>query len=287
MNKNNNTNISKFNLSSGTNHNPPLLTLNDGYQIPIIGLGTTSLHNQTCKNAIKAALEIGIRLFDTASLYGNEKEVGETIRESNINRNEIFVITKLYPGAQFANPEKAIEEALNKLNTDYIDMMLLHHPGENDVKAYKAIEKYIEKGKIKSVGLSNWYIKEINSFLPQINIKPSLIQNEIHIYYQEKEVVPYMHNLNIAMQAWYPFGGRGHTFSVLNNPTIVSIAKDHNKTSAQIISRWLLQRGIITIVGSSNPIHIKENISVFDFELSNQEMELIASLDKNEKHDWY
>ena len=279
--------VSAFDLKSGVNGRAPTVTLNSGYEMPILGLGTYSLHGDTCKNSVKSALSQGYRLIDTAYMYGNEKEIGEAIRESDVPREEIFVITKIYPGAQFANPEQAIRESLDKLDIGYIDMMLLHHPGENDVKAYRAIEKFVEQGKIRSVGLSNWYIEEIDDFIAQVNIMPALIQNEIHPYYQEKAVVPYMHNLGIVMQAWYPLGGRGHTGALLADSTITKIAEAHKVSSAQIILRWHLQRGVVAIPGSSNPAHILENISVFGFELTEAEMDEIASLDRNEKHDWY
>lgn len=279
--------VAAFDLESGENGRAPTVTLNSGYEMPVLGIGTYSLHGETCVNAVRSALESGVRLIDTAYMYGNEKEVGRAVRESGIPREEIFVITKLYPGAQFSEPEKAIEDALEALDIEYIDMMLLHHPGANDVKAYKAIEKFVEQGKIRSIGLSNWYIEEIDSFISKVNITPALIQNEIHPYYQEQAVVPYMHGLGIVMQAWYPFGGRGHTGEIFNNETIAGIAKAHNVTSAQVVLRWHLQRGVVAIPGSSNPDHIRENISVFHFSLSNEEMCAIAALDRNEKHDWY
>lgn len=279
--------VSKFDLLSGTNGNAPTVKLNSGYEMPILGLGTYSLHGDTAKNSVLSALRHGVRLIDTAYMYGNEAEIGEAIRESGVPREEIFVITKIYPGEQFANPDKAIQDALNKLNIGYIDMMLLHHPGVNDVQAYKAMEKYVATGKIRSLGLSNWYIEEIDGFISKVSIMPALIQNEIHPFYQEKQVVPYMHKLGIVMQAWYPFGGRGHTGAIFNNETIKSIAEAHSVTSAQIVLRWHLQRGVVAIPGSSNPEHILENISVFDFNLTEAEMNAIAALDRNEKHDWY
>ena len=283
----NTSSVSSFNLKNGVNGCAPTVKLNSGYEMPILGLGTYSLHNDTCKNAVLSAINHGYRLIDTAYMYGNEIEIGEAIRESKVPREELFVITKIYPGEQFSHPEKAIQESLDKLNIGYIDMMLLHHPGNNDINAYKAIEKFVEQGKIRSIGLSNWYIEEIDDFISQVNIMPSLIQNEIHPYYQEQNVVPYMHKLGIVMQAWYPLGGRGHTGELLSDSTISNIAKAHSKSSAQIILRWHLQRGVVAIPGSSNPDHILENISIFDFELSNEEMQQIASLERNEKHDWY
>lgn len=280
-------NVSTFDLKSGVNGKAPTVMLNSGYEMPILGLGTYSLQGDTCKNAVLFALSQGYRLIDTAHMYGNEQEIGEAIRQSSVPREEIFVITKIYPGKQFANPEQAIQESLDKLDIGYIDMMLLHHPGVNDVKAYKAIEKFVQQDKIHSIGLSNWYIEEIDDFISQVNIMPALIQNEIHPYYQEQSVVPYMHELGIVMQAWYPFGGRGYTSAVFDNDTIVNIANAHNVTSAQVVLRWHLQRGVVAIPGSSNPAHILENISVFDFELTDLEMNAIAALDRNEKHDWY
>ncbi|MCM1514749.1 MAG: aldo/keto reductase, partial [Anaeroplasma bactoclasticum] len=259
--------VSKFDLERGVNGCAPTVMLNSGYEMPILGLGTYSLQGEICKNSVKSALASGVRLIDTAYMYGNEKEIGEAInevlKEGQIKREDIFVITKLYPGSQYSNPEQAIEDALEKLNIGYIDMMLLHHPGSNDVKAYKAMEKAVERGEIRSLGLSNWYIEEIDNFISKVNIMPALIQNEIHPFYQEKAVVPYMHHLGIVMQAWYPFGGRGYTSEILNNSTITQIASAHHVSSAQVILRWHLQRGVVAIPGSSNPDHILENISVF------------------------
>lgn len=262
------------------------VTLNSGYEMPLNGIGTYSLTGDTCYNSIITALDSGVRLIDTAYMYSNEEEIGKAIKDSNVPREEIFITTKLYPN-QFENPEEAIEMAFEKLDVDYIDLMLLHHPGENDVKAYKAMEKYIESGKIRSIGLSNWYIEELEEFLPQITIKPSLVQNEIHPYYQEIEVVPYIQNLGIVTQGWYPFGGRGYTKELLNNEILIEIAKNHDVTVAQVILRWNLQRGVVVIPGSSNPEHIKENTEIYDFELTDEEMQKIKELNRDEKHDWY
>jgi diketogulonate reductase-like aldo/keto reductase len=166
-------------------------------------------------------------------------------------------------------------------------MMLLHHPGENDVKAYQAMEKYVNEGKIHSLGLSNWYIEELKEFLPQVTITPALVQNEIHPYYQEQDIVPFIQGKGIAVQCWYPLGGRGHTAELLGDETIMSIAENHGVSAAQVILRWDLQRSIIVIPGSSNPDHIKENLDLFGFELTEEEMDQINALDSNEKHDWY
>lgn len=260
--------------------------LNSGYEMPIYGIGTYSLTGDTCVESVEAALDSGVRLIDTAYMYHNEESVGEAVRNSGIPREEIFVITKLYPN-QFSDPEAAIEEALAKLDIEYIDMMLLHHPGAGDVEAYLAMEKAVADGKIRSLGLSNWYVEELEEFLPQINITPALVQNEIHPYYQENDVIPYIHSLGIVVQGWYPLGGRGYTAELLGNEVISEIAAAHGKSSAQVILRWNLQKGVVVIPGSSNPDHIQENTELFDFELTEEEMERINALDRGEKHDWY
>jgi len=264
--------------------------LNSGYTMPILGLGTYALDHDTCVNSVMALIENGGRLIDTAYMYGNEEAVGEGVRRAmaayGVPREEIFVITKIYP-SQFGDPEAAIDMALEKLNIGYIDMMLLHHPGSNDVKAYLAMEKYVQEGKIHSLGLSNWYIEELTDFLPRVNITPALVQNEIHPYYQEQEVVPFIQEKGIVVQCWYPLGGRGYTKELLTDETITKIASAHGVSAAQVILRWDLQRGVVVIPGSSNPDHIRENLDLFGFELTQEEMERIAALDRGEKHDWY
>ena len=264
--------------------------LNSGYTMPIMGLGTYALDHDTCVNSVMSLLESGGRLIDTAYMYGNEEAVGEGVRkgmeEYGIPREDIFVITKIYPN-QFNDPEAAIDMALEKLDIGYIDMMLLHHPGTNDVMAYQAMEQYVEEGKIHSLGLSNWYVEELTDFFPQVTIKPALVQNEIHPYYQEQDVVPFIQEKGIVVQCWYPLGGRGYTADLLGNETIKAIAEAHEVSPAQVILRWDLQRSIVVIPGSSNADHIRENLDLFGFELTDDEMEQIRQLDRNEKHDWY
>jgi diketogulonate reductase-like aldo/keto reductase len=260
--------------------------LNSGYEMPIMGLGTYSLSDEDCYNSVTALLDNGGRLIDTAYMYHNEAAVGRAVRESNVPREEIFVTTKLYPN-QFANAAEAIDDALEKMGLDYIDLMLLHHPGTGDVEAYKAMEQAVKDGKIRSIGLSNWYVEELKEFLPQVSITPAVVQNEIHPYYQENDVIPYIQSLGIVVEGWYPFGGRGHTGEMIGNETISAIASAHGLTSAQVILRWNLQKGVVVIPGSSNPEHIKENLDIFGFELTEEEMKQINALDRGEKHDWY
>lgn len=269
-----------FDLEAGT------VTLNSGYEMPVNGIGTYSLLDEVCVQAVSEALSRGVRLIDTAYMYHNEESVGEAIRRSGVPREEIFLTTKLYP-SQYADAGAAIDQALQRLGVGYIDLLLLHHPGDGDVAAYRVMEEAAAEGKVRSIGLSNWYVEELEAFLPQVSIPPALVQNEIHPYYQETEVVEYIQSLGIVVQGWYPLGGRGHTAELLGDETIVRIAAAHGKSPAQVILRWNLQKGVGVIPGSSNPDHIQENTELFDFALTDAEMAQINALDRNEKHDWY
>lgn len=260
--------------------------LNSGYEMPVAGIGTYSLQDDECVNSVAESLKAGGRLIDTAYIYNNEASVGQGVRKSGVPREAVFITTKLYP-SQFANAEESIDEALEKLGVEYIDLMLLHHPGDNDVEAYKAMEQAVAEGKLRSIGLSNWYVEEMEEFLTQITIIPAVVQNEIHPYYQENDVIPYMQEKGIVVEGWYPLGGRGHTAELLGDETITAIAQAHGKSSAQVILRWNLQKGVVVIPGSSNPEHIRENLDIFGFALTDEEMAQINTLDRNEKHDWY
>ena len=240
----------KFDLSAGVNGQPPVIKLSSGYDMPIIGLGTYSLHDEKCVNAILSAIRLGYRKFDTASYYGNEEEVGQAIRqaisEGLVKREDVFVTTKLYPN-EFAEADKNIERCLRKLDIGYIDLMLLHHPGSHDVEAYKVMERYVEQGKIHSLGVSNYYIKEMTDFLPQVDIKPVLDQNEIHPYYQDKAVIEYLHENEIIVEAWYPLGGRGYNTELMKEPVIIDIARNHGKSLVQTTAlsfkiAWKIQK---------------------------------------------
>lgn len=279
------TEVGVFNFDTHT------VLLNSGYEMPINGLGTYSLHGDECRNSVRSALESGVRLIDTASAYGNEKEIGEAIRQAIadgiVKREDIFVTTKIYPGSEMADPKASIQACLDRLNIGYVDLMLLHHPDPNDVKAYKAMEQFVKEGKIRSIGLSNWYVEELTEFLPQVDITPALVQNEIHPYYQENDVIPFIQEKGIVVQGWYPLGGRGHTAELLKDPVISEIAEMHDVSSAQVILRWNLQKSVVVIPGSSNPDHIRENTQLYHFELTPDEIKRINALDRNEKHDWY
>ena len=202
-------------LSGGRTGKAPVVKLSSGYDLPVVGLGTYALHGNTCVNAVRTALESGYRLIDTASFYGNEREVGEGVRASGVPREEVVVQTKLYPN-QYGHAARAIEECLSKLDLGYIDILLLHHPASNDVSAYRAIEQAIRDGKVRSAGISCYYIRELDTFLPQVDLKPVLVQNEVHPYYQDTPVVRHIQEADIPVQAWYPLGGRGFNRELMN-----------------------------------------------------------------------
>lgn len=273
-------------LNSGVLNRAPVISLPGGLELPVVGLGTYSLHGNACVNAVRTALECGYRLIDTASMYGNEREVGEGVRASSVPREKVVVQTKLYPN-QYSHAAKAIDECLNKLDLGYIDVLLLHHPASNDVAAYRAIEQAIRDGKVRFAGISCYYIRELDAFLPQVDLKPVLVQNEIHPYYQDTPVVRHIQEADIPVQAWYPLGGRGYNRELMADPVLRDIAAAHGKSLVQVILRWDLQRGVTVIPGSSDPDHIRENLDLFGFELTEDEMARITALNRNEKHDWY
>ena len=267
----------------------PCVKLNSGYEMPVLGLGTWTLDNVTAERAVYEAIRLGYRLIDTARYYGNEKGVGQGVRraisEGLIKREEIFVTSKIVPGF-FLDPDKAIDESNKTLGLGYIDLMLIHQPGHGDEELYKALERGVKAGKIKSIGISNYYWPEDFERIKKIaSITPAVVQNENHIYYQNKSLQKYLERYGVFIESWYPFGGRGHTRENFNNESVKKIAAAHGKTPAQIILRWQVQDGYITIPGSSNPAHIAENINIFDFELTPAELKTLQALNENRRYE--
>ena len=258
--------------------------LNSGYAMPRLGLGTWTLRDKTCEDAVYTAIKCGYRLIDTARYYGNEAAVGKGINkaidEGLVRREEIFITSKIMPG-DYTRADRAIDDSLAALKLGYIDLMLIHQPGANDEEVYKALERGVRDGKIRSIGISNYYTPQDFERIQRIaEITPAVVQNENHPYYQNTSLQEYLKKYNTVLEAWYPFGGRGNTEKILQNETIKRIAKAHGKTSAQIVLRWQIQAGYVVIPGSSNPAHIAENISIFDFELTADEMQDMAGLDR-------
>lgn len=283
MNNVNGSNNVSFNFETKT------VKLNSGYEMPILGLGTWTQDDEETANSVYYALKDGYRLIDTAQYYGNEKGVGDglkrAINDGIVTREEVFITTKIMPSS-YNNAYNSIDESLTRLGVDYIDLFLIHQPGYNDEAVYKAMEQGVNDGKVKSIGISNYYTKEaVEEVLSYATITPSVIQNENHIYYQNAELQEYVSQYGIIIESWYPFGGRGHTSENFNNKVIKEIAEKNGKTSAQIILRWQLQAGYIVIPGSNNPDHITENYDIFDFELSKEDMKNIANINKNQRYE--
>jgi len=261
--------------------------LNSGYKMPRLGLGTWTLDDSQAEICTLHALKTGYRLIDTARYYGNEKGVGAGVRaainEGFIKREEIFVTSKIMPG-NYNQPDAAIENSLQALNIGYVDLMLIHQPGYNDEKVYKALERGVKAGKIRSIGISNYYtpadFERINKIA---EIVPAVVQNENHPLYQNSKLQDYLKKYGTVIESWYPFGGRGNTQKILGNSTILELSKKYKKTVAQIVIRWHLQAGYIVIPGSKNLQHIEENFNVFDFEISADDMKKIAALNKNRR----
>ena len=272
-----------FDLKKGT------VKLNSGHEMPILGIGTFQLSNSQAENSVYWALKAGMRLIDTARIYGNEEGVGRGIRraikDGIVKREEIFVTTKMWT-SDFSNGDAAVDASLKRLGLDYIDLMILHHSQpRNDVDAYKAMERAVKVGKLRSIGLSNYYEPDdFDRLVKATSIKPALLQNETHPYHQSGKMKAHIAKYGTVMESWFPLGGRGYTQTLFNDPTISAIAKAHGKSSAQIIIRWHLQAGNIAIPGSSNEKHIIEDASVWDFSLIDDEMRRMAAINKDRRN---
>ena len=255
-------------------------TLNNGIKMPMAGIGTFLLTPDQAESAVLEALKDGYRLIDTANAYVNEKAGGRARKKSGLTREDIFLETKIWPS--FYMQEDAVEKTLERLDTDYIDLLLIHQPSGNYVAGYRLMEKAYKEGKVKAIGLSNFTKEQIQEILDICEVKPTVLQTEVHPYFQELELKEFLTKEDIKIQAWYPLG-HGDA-ALLNDETIVELGKKYQKSTAQIILRWHIQAGNIVIPGSKNPEHIKANFDLFDFALTEDEMKKISGLDKNVRY---
>ncbi|MFR9147061.1 MAG: aldo/keto reductase [Mediterraneibacter sp.] len=256
------------------------VTLNNGVKMPVAGIGTFLLTPDEAENSVAHALEDGYRLIDTANAYVNEKAVGRAIKKSGIDRSEIFLETKLWPS--FYEQEDAVEKTLERLDTDYIDLLLIHQPAGNYAAGYRQMEKAYKEGKVKAIGLSNFNEKQIQEILDICEVKPTVLQTEVHPYDQEKKLKEFLDKYDIVIQAWYPLG-HGDA-ALLQEQVFAKLEEKYKKSPAQIILRWHIQSGNIVIPGSKNPAHIRDNFDLFDFALTEDEMTEIAALDQNKRY---
>lgn len=254
------------------------LTLNNNMKLPKLGFGTINQSGDQIIDNVSFALNHGYQLIDTANRYGNEVEVGLGLKKSGKKREDYFIETKL--GPTLYEDDHAIDETLKRLGVDYIDVMLLHHPVNNYIYAYKMLEKAYKEGKIKAIGISNFPVEKIQEILDQCEIVPALMQVECHPYYPAEAVKEFCDQHNIALQSWYPLG-HGNT-DMLNDEVFVNLANKYQKTPVQIILRWHTQMGFGLVPGSRSQEHIKDNADIFDFTLTNEDMAHIAQVNKHE-----
>ena len=256
------------------------VTLNNGIKTPMAGIGTFLLTPDEAEASVLSALACGYRLIDTANAYVNEKAVGRAMKKSGVSREEIFLETKLWPS--FYEQPDAVEKTLERLDTDYIDLLLIHQPAGNYIAGYRLMEKAYQEGKVRAIGLSNFNEAQIQEILDICEVKPAVLQTEVHPYSQEKSLKAFLDKAGIVIQAWYPLG---HGDKVLmEEPLLTQLGQQYGKSSTQIILRWHIQDGNIVIPGSKNPAHIKDNFNLFDFALTEDEMSAIAALDKKVRY---
>lgn len=253
------------------------VTLNNGIRMPILGYGVYQVTKEECERCVLDALEVGYRAIDTAQSYFNEEEVGSA--KSGIPREDIFLTTKVWVEHYgYEETKKSVMDSMEKLKTDYLDLVLLHQPFADTYGAYRALENLYELGTIRAIGISNFYVDRMVDFAFFNRIKPMINQVETHIYNQQKEMLEWATRYDIHLEAWAPFGeGRGGTF---DQPVIQELAEKYGKTPAQIMLRWHIQRGIIVIPKSTHKARMKENFHVFDFALSDEDIATIDTLDK-------
>lgn len=256
--------------------------LNNGIKIPKMGIGTFRKQLATAQRAVEAALKDGYHLIDTAKAYYNEDGVGRAIKNSSINREDLFVSIKLWTSSY--NDPNAVDKALDRLGLDYIDLLFLHQPSGNWRVAYQTLEKAYKEGKIRAIGISNFERSSatLKSVWDAAEIKPQVLQAEAHPYFQQTEAREILKPYGTRLMAWYPLGSGDS--SLINEPIFTKLAQKYGKTNVQIILRWHTQMGFIVIPGSTNPEHIHANHDIYDFELTDEEMAEIAKINKNRRY---
>ncbi len=254
--------------------------LNNGVKMPMEGVGTFLMTPDEAEASALSALESGYRLIDTANAYCNEKAVGRAMKRSGLPREEIFLETKLWPA--FYEQEDAVEKTLKRLGTDYIDLLLIHQPAGNYHAGYRLMEKAYKEGKVRAIGISNFTKAQVEELLSACEVKPTVLQTELHPYNQEPELKKFLSENGIVPQAWYPLGHGDKALGA--EPLFSELGKKYGKTNQQIILRWHIQTGNIVIPGSKNPEHIKSNFDLFDFALTDEEMARIAQINKNVRY---
>lgn len=254
--------------------------LNNGVEMPMAGIGTFLLSPQEAEASCISALQDGYRLIDTANAYVNEKAVGRAMKKSGIAREEIFLETKLWPS--FYNDVDAVEKTLQRLDTDTIDLLLIHQPAGNYIAGYRLMEQAYKAGKVRAIGLSNFNEEQIREILSVCEVRPAVLQTEIHPYSQEKGLKEFLSKEDIVIQAWYPLG-HGDA-ALLQEPVFAKLAEKYGKSNAQIILRWHIQAGNVVIPGSKNPEHIRANFDLFDFELTAEGMQEVQKLNKDKRY---
>ena len=256
-------------------------TLSNGVQMPMLGYGVYQVSQQECERCVLDALKTGYRSLDTAQSYFNEEQVGLAIKKSGIPRNEIFLTTKVWVEHYGYEAAKAsVVRSMQNLQTDYLDLLLLHQPFGDYYGAWRALEDLYKEGYVRAIGVSNFYPDRLVDLASFARICPMVNQVEIHPYHQQGEAITWMEKYHVQPEAWAPFGeGRGGLFQ---DPTLMAIGQAHGKSAAQVMLRWHLQRGVVVIPKSTHLTRMEENLQVFDFTLSDEEMDLIAALDKKQ-----
>ena len=256
------------------------ITLNNKVKMPMAGIGVFMMSPAEAEASVESALKSGVRLIDTANGYMNESGTGRGIKKSGVPREEIFLVTKLWPTVY--EKETAVDETLQRLGTDYIDLLFLHQPTANWREGYRNIEKAVRAGKVKAIGLSNFPDELLKEAIDTMELKPQVVQVEAHPYYPQTELKKILAGTGMGLMAWYPLGHGDK--SLREEPVFSELAKKYGKTNAQIILRWHIQSGNVVIPGSKNPDHIRDNFDIFDFVLSDEDMAEIAKVDKNKRY---